>query len=324
MPMDRVVLFDVLSPHLSEPDLKLMVFRFQEIRYESLDGDTVPVKLMSLMQWLEDRQRLADLLPVLHKVRSDLHALLAQEKVGQVRQQTQYETWQLDLDDLMRELPSRLDSSLVGLGLSFDEVNFEDGSSVVLQHVCQRVRNDYGWQTSEPGIRTLHPLRPQKIQQEILREIKKLRDGYVFYNLKVKFTTEAEANTFWDTLRHAFGIELQRLFGTEPTFSLVVLMAGGPDTIFPQAVSRLESTIHREHVYNWVFRVINDMARHRGVRAWPPTIARDWTDLAWRNSQIEHVISVYDLVKFLSESSQRLTECPAGSDFLQILSDMVR
>ncbi len=83
----------MLSPHLSEPDLKHMVFRFQEIRYESLDGDTVPVKLMSLMQWLEDRQRLADLLPVLHKVRSDLHTLLAQEKVGQVRQQTQYETW---------------------------------------------------------------------------------------------------------------------------------------------------------------------------------------------------------------------------------------
>jgi hypothetical protein len=316
--MDRIVLYDALCTRLSESDLKAITFRLQ-MRYESLPGDAITDKLMHLIQSLEDRQQLETLLPVLHKVRSDLHALLAQEKVGRVRQQTQYETWELDMDDLMRTLPRLLDAPLVGLGLAFDEVNFETGSDLVLQHVCRRVRNDYGWQTSESPVRTWHYTLPQMTQNEIRRAVKKLRDSHFFYNVKVKFSTEAEANAFWDTLRQAFDVELQRLFGTEKTCSMVVVMAGGPQTIFPQAVRRLEFTIHQEHVYDWVFRVVNDMTQRLGVRAWPPTIARDWTDLAWRNSQTTQDISLYDLITLLSQSTQLLTECHTGHDFVQIL-----
>jgi hypothetical protein len=320
--MDRITLYDLLSSYIDESDFKKIIFRLG-IRYENIAGDALEDKVMSLIERLEDLHRLPEMITVLQHVRPDIKECAAPEDARKVRQKTQYETWRLDMDDLMKELPKRLGSRLVGLGISFDDINFENGSDLVLQNFCLRARNEYGWNTSGPQIRTLNPLTEQITRRDIIREVRRLKTGYVFYNLKVKFTAQEEANTFWQELQNAFDTEFQRVFGTDQACSMIVVMAGGPQTVFPKAISYLgQFAIQRDHVFEWVFRVINDMANRTSVHYWPHDISHAWTDLAISDSKINNSISLYDLFNFLSQSIRLLTECQAGHDFLQSLREL--
>jgi nucleotide-binding universal stress UspA family protein len=76
MPLDPIALSDVLTARAGESDLRSIVFRLH-IRYENLAGATLDEKILSLIQYCDDRQRLDDLSVAVLHVRPDLRVALS-------------------------------------------------------------------------------------------------------------------------------------------------------------------------------------------------------------------------------------------------------
>lgn len=102
---------------------------------------------------------------------------------------------------------------------------------------------------------------------------------------------------------------------------MILVLAGGPQTVFPDAVGpRVPFAMQQEHVFEWAFRVINDMAHRPDMHDWDTyNIARVWKDLAVQKSTSNNSISLEDLFYFLSESLRLLHDCRTGDDFLHKL-----
>jgi hypothetical protein len=67
-------LYDLLAARVSESDLKTIVFLLG-LYYESLPGATLGEKMLSLIQYCEDRNRYNDLLEAIDQVRPDLRVV---------------------------------------------------------------------------------------------------------------------------------------------------------------------------------------------------------------------------------------------------------
>jgi hypothetical protein len=76
MTLNPLELYDLLVERVSESDLKTIVFRLR-IRYENLAGAILSEKILSLIQYFEDRNRSSDLLEAICQVRSDLRGALS-------------------------------------------------------------------------------------------------------------------------------------------------------------------------------------------------------------------------------------------------------